>query len=83
MRNFVPNVVSFIITSGWKRWYGVGDYVPPTNLPTTNWIRQVLECGQKGMRKLLVGDLNTCLKNSRDQREENLATVLAGYGLTD
>ena len=35
------------------------------------------------MRKLLVGNLNACLANPRDQREEQLATVLAGYGLTD
>ena len=83
MRNVGPNVVSFIITLGRKCWYGVGAYVPPNNLPTINWIRQELECRTKGMRKLLVGDLNACLENPRDQREEQLATALAGYGLTD
>ena len=58
MRNFVPNVVSFIIMSGQKRWYGVGAYVPPNDLPRINWIRQALECGKKGIGKLLVGNLN-------------------------
>ena len=82
MRNFGPNVVSFIITSGRKRWYGVGAYVPPNNLPMINWIRQALEYGPKGTRKLIVGDLNVCLENPRDQQEEQQATVLAGYGLT-
>ena len=69
--NFGPNVVSFIIKSGRKRWYGVRAYVPPNNLPKTNWISQALEYGPKGMRMLLVGDLNACLANPRDQREEN------------
>ena len=58
VRNFGPNMVGFIITSERKCWYGVGDYVPSKDLPTTNWIRQALECGPKGTRKLLVGDLN-------------------------
>ena len=80
--NFGPNVASFIITSGRKRWYGVGAYVPPNNLPTINWIRQLLEYGPKGTRKLLVGDLNVYLKNMRDQQEEQLSAVLAKYGLT-
>ena len=35
------------------------------------------------MGKLLVGDLNTCPENPRDHQEEQLATVLAGHGLTD
>ena len=83
MRKFGPNVVSFIITSRRKRWYRVRAYVLPEDLPTINWIRQELECGKKGMRKLLVGDLNACLENTRYQWEEQLVTVLAGYDLTD
>ena len=83
MRNFGPNVVSFIITSVRKRWYGVGAYVPPNDLPTINWIRQVLECGPKGVRRLIFSDLKVCLANPRDQQEEQISTVLAGYGLTD
>ena len=81
VRNFGPNVVSFIITSGQKCWYGVGAYVLPNNLPTINWIRQALERGQKGIRTLLVGDLNACLENPSNQRKEVLATVITGYGL--
>ena len=42
--SFGPNVFSFIITSGQKRWYGVGTYVPPNNLLMINLISQVLEC---------------------------------------
>ena len=80
--NFGPKLVSFLITSGRKHWYGVGDYVLPNTLPTINWISQVLEYGPKGTRKLLVSNLNACLENPRYQQEEKLATVLSGYGLT-
>ena len=81
--NFGPNVVSFIIPSGRKRWYDVEAYVPPRNITAINWIRKVLECGSEDMGKLIVGDLNTCLENPRDQWEEQLATVLVVHGLTD
>ena len=40
VRNFGPNVVSFIITSVRKCWYGVREYVPHNELPTINLIRQ-------------------------------------------
>ena len=83
VRKFGPNVVSFIITSGRKRWYGVGAYVTTNNLLTIEWIRKELDCGPKGMGNLLVGDLNACLESPRDQQEEKLATVLVGDVLTD
>ena len=76
-------MASFIITSGKKRWYGAGDYVPPNDLHMINCIRKPLEYRPNGIRKLLVGNLNDCLENPRDQREEQLATVLARYFLTD
>ena len=68
---------------GRKRWYSVMAYMPPNYLPRINWIRQVLERGQKGMGNMLVGHLNVCLENPRDQQEEQLENVLAGHGLSD
>ena len=58
MWSFGPNVVSFIITSGRKRWYGVRAYIPPNDLTTVHWITQALSCRPEGVRKLLVGNLN-------------------------
>ena len=74
VQRFRPNMVIFIITLVWKIWYGARDYVPHNNLPTVHWVTQALAW---------VGDLNACRENPRDQREEQLATVLVGYGLTD
>ena len=41
-------MVSFIITTGRKRWYDIGAYVSPNNLPMINLIRQALECEPNG-----------------------------------
>ena len=71
------------VTSGQKIWYFVGANMPPNDLPAVHWITNELAFGPESVGKLLVGDLNACLKNPRDQREDHLATVLAGYGLTD
>ena len=83
MRNFGPNVVSFIITLGRKQWYVVGYYMPPNNLPTVYWITKPLACGPKGVGELILGELNAYLEDLRDQREEQLVTVLVVHLLTD
>ena len=82
MRIFGPNMVSFTVMLGQKRWYAVGEYVPLNNLLTVHWITHALACGPERVGKLLVGNLNACLENPVDQREEHLATVLLVHGLT-
>ena len=81
MRRFGPNVVSLKVTSGKKCWYVVGAYMPPNNLPVVIRITHVLACGMEGVGLLIVGDLNAYLENTRYQREEHLATVIAGHCL--
>ena len=80
---FLPNVVSFVITSVRKCWYIVGSYVPPNDLPMVHWITQALSCRPEEVGELLFGDLNACLENTRGEMEEQIATVLAGHGMTD
>ena len=57
--SFGPNVVSLKVMLGWKRWYIVGAYVPPENLPAVHQITHALSCGPEGVMKLLVLDINT------------------------
>ena len=80
MSIFGSNVVSYTVTSGRKRWYVVGSYVTPNDLTEVHQLTNVLSCGLERLGELLVGDLNACLENSRNQWEEHLATVLAGHG---
>ena len=82
MRSFEPNVISFTVTSGRKIWYIVGAYVPPNDLLAVHPVTYALEYGTEGMGKMLVGDLNACLVNPRYQRDNHLATVITGNGLT-
>ena len=74
-------MVSFTVTLVWKGWYIVGAYVPPNNLPAVHKITHALACGPEGVRKMLVGDLNTCLAHPSDQRKEYLETIIASHGL--
>ena len=54
--NFGPNMESFLLTSGLRRWYIVGAYVPPHDAPDVQRIKQVLEVDLKGMEIILLGD---------------------------
>ena len=59
--SFGSTVVSFTVTSGWKRWYVVGAYMSPNNLPAVNQITYALVCGTEEGGELIVGDFNACL----------------------
>ena len=76
------NVVIFTITMGRKRWYVVRSYVPPNDQPAVHQSVEALSCGKAGMVKMLVGYLNSCLAQLRDQQEEDLATAIANHGLS-
>ena len=39
---FGPNVVSFLLILGERRWYIVGAYVPPNDVPAMNLVEQAL-----------------------------------------
>ena len=66
-QSFVPNMVSFTVTSVQKRSYIIGSYMPPNDLLSVHHITHALTCGPEGVGKLLVGDLNACLAHIRDQ----------------
>ena len=81
--SFGRNVASFLLTSGSRRWYIVGAYVPPNDVPAIRCIKQVLEEAPKGMEVILLGDLNVRLREKRDAREDELATALEDSGMGD
>ena len=39
---YSPNVVSFRITAGWKKWFAIRKYIPPNYQPTENQLEQSL-----------------------------------------
>ena len=42
MTKYGPNVVSFMLTMGWKRWYVVGEYIPPNDQSSVRRVEQAL-----------------------------------------
>ena len=69
---FVPNVVSLLLTSGLRRWYFVGSYVPPNDAPDVHRVDKALQAVPKGLEMILMGYLNTWLVDSHDEHEEDL-----------
>ena len=81
--NFGPNVARFFMTSGSRRWYVVGAYVPPHDLSDFCRIDQALEVALKGMEVILLVYLNIKLREPRDNKEGEFKMSFAGSGLTD
>ena len=77
------NVVSFTFTLEQRQWYVVGAYVPPNNQPEIHWVAQALARELAGVGKLLVGNLNACLAQPRNQQEEDLEIIILGHGMSE
>ena len=59
--NFGPDVASFLLISGSRRWYVAGAYIPPNNIPIVHCVEQALSVAPKRMEAILLGDLNEIL----------------------
>ena len=81
--NFGPNVASLLLMLRSWRWYVVGVYVPPNDAPAIHCVEQALESDPKGMKAILLGELNAKLRELLEAREEDLATALEDSGLVD
>jgi hypothetical protein len=71
-----PDVLSFVIITGSKRFYIVGCYIPPNNLCTLPQVKQALNECPKRLTPLLIGDLNVNLCAPWDKRDEQIAVVV-------
>ena len=79
--NIGPNMASFFLASGSRRWYVVGAYLRPHDSPAIYHTENSLEAAPKGMEFIMLGDLNARPRELRDNREDELASTLAGSGL--
>ena len=81
--SFGPNVVSFLLMLGSRRFYVVGAYVIPNDMPAVHSVEQVLQVLPKGLEMILMGGLSVRLGNPRDKREEDLLAALVYRGLVN
>ena len=68
-----PNVLSFQLVTGQKRWYVVGAYVPPSDTSTIEYVSKALDDQPEGVDPILIGDLNANLADPGSDREHEIA----------
>ena len=59
--NYGLNVVSFVLTTGRRRWYVMGAYVPPNVRASVHRVEQALRAAPKRLELILIGYLNAGL----------------------
>lgn len=84
LQTFGPNVVSFQLASGKRRWCVVGCYIPPTCTTTIEHVTQAIaQCPAKA-ELVVAGDLNVDLTDPEgSERDETIAAAIADEGLED
>jgi hypothetical protein len=82
-RTYGPNVASFQLTSGKRRWYVVGEYILPADTVTLEQVSKALDERLEGVEPILLGDLNANLAEPVQSREHEIAAAMASHGLED
>ena len=80
VRQYGPNVLSFEVVSGRRRWYIVGCYVAPDDAQTIDQLVTALGDQPKGTALVVAGDLNTDLGEMECDRR---GAALTEAGLED
>ena len=83
VRQFGPIVVSFQLATGARRWYIIGCYLAPDDTSTIDIIIAALKERPQGTALLVVGDLNTTLTDTENDRRGEIAAALTEAGLED
>ena len=84
VRQFGPNVVSFQLAKGARRWYIIGCYLTPENTLTIESVVTALKESPKVTALVVARDLNTALDDlENDRRGTEIAAALTEAGLKD
>ena len=68
VREYRPNVLSFEVATGGRRWYIIGCYLAPDDAQTIERVVTALGDQPRGTSLLVVGDLNTDLGAAENDR---------------
>ena len=82
VQTFVPNIVSFQMATGARRWYIVGCCLTPDNTLTIESVVAELKDLSMGAKLLVAGDFNAnIVEPEGDRRGEDIAAAMATEGL--
>ena len=84
MRPYGPNVISFEVVTGRRRWYIIRCYLAPDNTRTIERVVTALGNQPRGTALVVAGDLNTDLGDMEcDMRGTEIAAAITEAGLED
>lgn len=78
-----PNVISFLLISGQRRFFMIGVYIPPNDTLTLTQIQEARD-RYANMPVIMMGDLNVDLNDPNpDDRTIEIMGLLSSFGLED
>ena len=84
VREYGPNVLSFEVETGGRRWYIIGCYLAPDDARTIERVVTALGDQPRGTAFLVAGDLNTYLGDTEnDRRGSEITAAMTEAGVED
>ena len=85
VRDYGPNVISFEVVTGRRRWYIIGCYIAPDDARTIERVVTALGDQPRGTALVVAGDFNTDLGGGvvSDGRGTEIAAALTKAGVED
>ena len=84
VRTYGPNVLSFKVVTGRRRWYIIGCYIAPDDAQTIERVVTALGDQPRGTALIVAGDFNTDLgEMASDGRGTEIAAEITEAGLED
>ena len=84
VRPYGPNVISFEVVTGRRRWYIIGCYFVPDDARTIERVVTAMSDQPRGTVLIVAGDLNTDLGDMEfDGRGTEIAAAITEAGLED
>jgi exonuclease III len=83
VRCYDPNVITFILVTGRKRYSCMGAYILPIDNSTIETIQHAVDKLPKYNPIILLGDLNADINNPHDNATTDVELMVSMYGLED
>ena len=84
VQEYGPNVMSFKVAAGARRWYIIGCYLAPDDTETIERVVTALGDRPKGTALVVAGDLNTDLEDlESNRRGTDIVAVMTAEGVED